>query len=300
MANAREILNRMKSIQDTMKITNAMYMISSSKLRKAKKMRDDAEPHFHAVQDAIDNILKHMPDIEDDFIADKEKKSEKKPRRAYIVVTADKGLAGAYNHNIIKLALEDMKNDSDEIHLFVVGKIGRDFFEKKEMPIEENFKYTIQNPSIGRARIIAEKVIEHYLNDEFDEVYIVFTEMLNAMQSVAHTVKLLPLERPDADEKSAFNDDMEYVPSVKAVMDNIVPNYITGYIYGALVEAYASEQNSRMIAMKSSTENAGEMLRELGIEYNRVRQAAITQEITEVVGGARAQKNKRKKKKQTS
>lgn len=298
MANAREILNRMKSIQDTMKITNAMYMISSSKLRKARKMEEDAEAHFYAIQNDIDNILKHMPDVEHEFIASKEEKNGK-PRKAFIVVTADKGLAGAYNHNIIKLALEDMQR-ANEAYLFVVGKIGRDFFEKHNIKIEENFKYTIQNPSIGRARIIAEKVIEHYKNKEFDEVYIVFTEMINAMKSTAHTVKLLPLERPEEDAKSEFQDDTEYVPSVETVIDNIVPNYITGYIYGALVEAYSSEQNSRMVAMKSSTENAGEMLRELSIEYNRVRQAAITQEITEVVGGARAQRKKRNKKKQSS
>lgn len=298
MANAREILNRMKSIQDTMKITNAMYMISSSKLRKARKMEEDAEPHFYAIQSAIDNILRHMPDIEHEFIAGKDGKKDN-PRRAFIVVTADKGLAGAYNHNIIKLALEDMKN-AEEVHLFVVGKIGRDFFEKHGIEIEKNFKYTIQNPSIGRARFIAENVIDHYRNKEFDEVYIVFTEMINALKSTAHTVKLLPLERPEADEKSEFNDDTEYVPSVKDVIDNIVPNYITGYVYGALVEAYSSEQNARMVAMKASTENAGEMLRELGIEYNRVRQAAITQEITEVVSGARAQRKKRNSRKQSS
>ncbi|MBQ9887454.1 MAG: ATP synthase F1 subunit gamma [Lachnospiraceae bacterium] len=294
MANAREILDRMKSIQDTMKITNAMYMISSSKLRKARKMEEDAEAHFYASRQALDDVLKHVPEIEHVYIADEKDENISEPRKAFIVVTADKGLAGAYNHNIIKMALEDIEKTKN-YHLFVVGKIGRDFFEKHNMKIERNFKYTIQNPSIGRARIIAETVLEHYLNGEFDEVYIVFTEMLNVMQSEVKTAKLLPINRPKAGEESSLKEDTEYVPSVEAVIDSIVPNLVTGFLYGALVEAYSSEQNSRMVAMKSSTENAGEMLKELGIEYNRVRQAAITQEITEVVAGAKAQQAKRKK-----
>ena len=293
MANAGEILSRMKSIQDTMKITNAMYMISSSKLKKAKKMEEDARAHFTAVQDTINNIMNHMPDMEHEFIEDK-KVRKACGRKAFIVITADKGLAGAYNHNVIKSAVEDIKK-ADENYYLVIGRAGRHFFEKHGIKTDENFKGNIQNPDIGQARNITEIIIGRYRNREYDEVYIVFTEMINAVKSLVHTVKLLPLERRADKADERFEENMEYVPLVKAVIDNIVPNYITGYIYGAMVEAFLSEQNSRMTAMQSSTENAAGMLDELRREYNRTRQDAITQEISEVVGGAKALRRKKDK-----
>ena len=294
MADAVEILSRMKSIQDTMKITNAMYMISSSKLKKAKKMEEEAKPHFMAIQDTINNIINHMPDIKHEFIADKDVR-EASGRKAFIVITADKGLAGAYNHNVIKPAIEDIKKVSENYYI-VIGRIGRIFFEKHGIKTDENSEGTIQKPDMGQARNITEIVIGHYRNREFDEVYIVFTEMINAVKSLVHTVKLLPLESRAEKQTDGFEENIEYVPSVEAVIDNIVPNYITGYIYGAMVEAFLSEQNSRMMAMQSSAENAARLLDELGREYNRARQDAITQEISEVAGGVRAQRRKVKPK----
>lgn len=297
MANAREILDRIKSINDTKKITSAMYLISSSKLKKAKNALNATEPYFFALQSAISGILNHTDShlIHERYFEEGRKKPESERKKAYIVVTADKGLAGAYNHNVIKMAQEQLEKNKDH-RLYVIGQVGLHYFQHIHSNIEEDFRYSIQNPSINRARNIAETVLEEYLNKNLDEVYIIYTKMINSMTSQAEMIKLLPLNRKhfvEDDETFVHSDqytDFTFIPSAHSVFQNIVPNWISGLVYSALVEAYCSEQNSRMMAMQASTDNANEMLRELKIVYNRVRQAAITQEITEVISGAKAQK----------
>ena len=298
MASTREIQDRIKSINDTKKITSAMYLISSSKLKKAKNALINTEPYFYTLQSEIARILK-----DDDTISSHQKYFEEgmtKPKEerkiGYIVVTADKGLAGAYNHNVIKIAQEQMLQHPNH-KLYIVGQVGIHFFEHQKIEFDPSFKYSIQNPSISRARRIAETMLDLFMKDEIDEVYIIYTKMINSMASEAEMLKLLPLEKGEFSTKEAEEDekyeDFVFIPSAESVFKAIVPNWISGLIYGALVESYCSEQNARMMAMQSSTDNANEMLRELNIIYNRVRQAAITQEITEVISGAKAQKNKR-------
>lgn len=292
MAGAREIQSRMKSIQDTKKITSAMYMISSSKLKRAKVLLDAADDHFYAIQNAIARVVRHFPDIEHPYFGHKVF-DKKNVRSAYIVVTADKGLAGAYNHNVIKLAQEQMGQSENNI-LYVVGEIGRHYFENKKIKIDEQFRYTVQNPTIHRARMIAGRMIELYKSGEVDEVHLIYTRMINSMESEAESYQILPLKKVkyEIDLGIDVPDDMEYLPSPEAVLENLVPNYATGLIYGALVEAYVSEHNARMMAMEAATDSATDMIRELSVQYNRVRQGAITQEITEVSSGAKAQKGK--------
>lgn len=294
MANTKEIQTRMRSIQDTMKITNAMYMISSSKLKKAKASMEAATDHFYAIQSSIARILRHVPDIDNPYFGSDKPDSEK--RIGYIVVTADKGLAGAYNQNVMKLVQKELDANKNG-ELFVVGQIGRSYFEKKGYNIHRHFQYTAQNPSIHRARVISEEILVRYNKKELDEVYIVYTKNINGMESEAEMFQLLPLSKKDFSLSHGIElmvgDTTRYLPSPNDVLNSIVPNYITGYIYGALVESYACEQNDRMMAMDAATGNAKEMLRQLSIDYNRVRQAAITQEITEVIAGAKAQKKKK-------
>lgn len=224
MANTKEIQTRMKSIQDTMKITNAMYMISSSKLKKAKKALDDADAHFFAIQNSIARILSHVPDIENIYLETEVHESEK--RVGYIVITADKGLAGAYNQNVMKMVQNEL-NKNPKGELFVVGQIGRSYFEKKGYNIHRHFQYTAQNPSIHRARVISEEILVRYNEKRLDEVYIVFTLNKNGMDSEAKMVKLLPLSRADfhSDDES---DTPTYLPSPNDVMNAIVPNYEIG------------------------------------------------------------------------
>lgn len=297
MANAREIQSRINSIKSTVKITNAMYTISSSKLKKARKALTDTEPYFYGLQRTISRIIRHIPEIEDPFLDARPDIKKEDRKIGYIVVTADKGLAGAYNHNIFHLAQEQIDKGGNPM-LFVVGELGQNYFAKKGIPVEADFRYTVQQPNMSRARIIEEKIVDYFLSGKLDEVYMIYTRMVNAMKMVPEIQQLLPLPRAEFSSGVPIDvhlEEFRMEPSPQAVIDAIVPNYIAGFIYGGLVESYSSEQNSRMMAMQAATNSAQEMLEELSITYNRVRQAAITQEITEVISGAKAQKNKRKK-----
>ena len=295
MANIREIQTRINSVKDTMKITNAMYMISSSKMKQAKKKLEDTEPYFYALQGEISRILRHVPDLEHPFFDMREKIPAEERKIGTIVVTADKGLAGAYNHNVVKLAEEILARPGHH-KLYIVGELGRHYFAKHGVEIENSFQYTVQKPTMHRARDISGVLIDEFRHGNLDEIHIVYTRMENSVQADAETLRLLPLEKSSFNEmKMPLNVHREAIalyPSVEAVMKAIVPNYITGMIYGCLVEAYASEHNARMMAMKSATDSAESLISELSIVYNRARQAAITQEITEVCGGARAQQKK--------
>lgn len=296
MATAREIQSRIKSIQDTMKITNAMYMISSSKLKKAKKSLAQTQPYFDGLQNTIRRMLRHVPEMEHPFFENGKGQNQK---RGYIVITADKGLAGAYNHNVIKLTEDCLKQDGENL-LFVVGEFGREYFSRRSIPIDTNFGYTVQDPTLSKSRDIAARVIGLYLEGSLNEVYVVYTQTVNAMTVEAKALKLLPLTKERFREEipaDVHAEEIRLVPSAQNVIDNVVPDYVTGFIYGALVESFCSEQNARMMAMQAATDSAQKMLHSLRTDYNRVRQGAITQEITEVIAGAKAQKKKKQKRK---
>jgi F-type H+-transporting ATPase subunit gamma len=318
MANAKEIQNRIRSIQDTMKITRAMYMMSSMKLRKAKQQLENTEPYFFGLQDQISSILYHFPDMEHIYFDNRSSdNAESFKKKAYIVLTGDKGMAGAYNHNVIKEA-QALCDNSDNYMLFVVGEIGRQYFLGQGYPVKEDFRFTATNPSMHRARVITELIVDMYNRKQIDEVYVIYTKMANSIKEEVDVRQLLPLKTHQFikqemlekqkesfskdgdgydDNEEHYDNDGNFLiyPSPKKVLKKVVYNYVTGFIYGALVEASASEENARMMAMQSATDNAEEMLKDLSVQYNRVRQAAITQEITEVIGGAKALKKKKRK-----
>ena len=318
MANAKEIQNRIRSIQDTMKITRAMYMMSSMKLRKAKQQLENTEPYFFGLQDQISSILYHFPDMEHIYFDNRSSdNAENFKKKAYIVLAGDKGMAGAYNHNVIKEA-QALCDNSDNYMLFVVGEIGRQYFLGQGYPVKEDFRFTATNPSMHRARVITELIVDMYNREQIDEVYVIYTKMANSIKEEVDVRQLLPLKThqfikqemlekqkesfskdgdgyDDNEEHYDYDGNFLIYPSPKKVLKKVVYNYVTGFIYGALVEASASEENARMMAMQSATDNAEEMLKDLSVQYNRVRQAAITQEITEVIGGAKALKKKKRK-----
>ena len=294
MANAREILGRMKSIKDTMKITNAMYMVSSSKLQKARRDLKNTEPYFHMIQDGLAKILNVAPEAGNDYFDERPERSGNDRRKGFLVITADKGLAGAYNHNIIRSTEESAAMQAQNM-LFIVGQVGRHYFERKNIPIDISFNYTAQNPTMNRARHIAKILVELFEEEKLDEVYVIYTKMVNSMTVEPVTKKLLPLkeEHIEIRDENNYYENAEFMPDAQTVFNNIVPDYVAGFIYGALIESYCSEHNARMMAMETATDAASEMLKQLGVQYNRARQAAITQEITEIIAGSRAQKKNR-------
>lgn len=291
--NMREIKSRIKSINQMRQITKAMKLISASKLKKARAQLEETLPYFNKVRETIADILAHSGDIECDFFDIRDEKQGKK--KAYIVLTGDKGLAGGYNSNIIKLAEKNIGEDKENALLLVAGNTGRSYFTRKGYKLLEEFDYAVQNPNLHRAREIGETIFDLYRKREVDEVYVVYTEMKSAIALEPRILKLLPLEikalreEVRADE-IVIDERLKYEPSPTAVLNVLIPKYIKGIVYGTLVESFTSEQNARMTAMDSATKNADEMLEKLNLYYNRARQAAITQEISEIVGGAAALK----------
>ena len=291
MANRKEIRDRMKSIQETMQITNAMYLISSSKLKKTRRQLESVEPYFEKIQSTISDILLHSQELSHPFFDKREEVKEKKV--GYVVITADKGMAGSFNQNVCRLAEQSFEKNQ-QAYLFLVGQMGRHYFNKKNVMIDGEFLYTAQNPTVYRANRIAATLLDLFKNGLLDEVYIAYTRMVSTVNLKPEIIKLLPLDRqnlkhPDG-MPSKYEQVATYVPSPEVVLSSLVPNYVKGIIFGCLVESFSSEQAARMTAMKSACDNAKEMIRDLSLQYNRARQAAITQEISEIVGGAEALK----------
>ena len=294
MAGLREISGRIRSVGDTLKITNAMYMISSTKLRRAKKEAELNNPYFEALQDLFLGIIHTSDHIDHRYTDRRPEKKGADRSHAVIVVTADKGLAGAYNHNVVRLTEQVFLSREEKIVLYVVGEAGRQYFASKKVHLEGQFKYTAQNPTLHRARVICDTILEEFNSGRVDDVSIVYTGMKDQLTSEARVMHLLPIVPSEVDGRGdmeeSYDDDLSFHPSVNEVMDIIVPDILVGYIYSALVDSYCSEQNDRMMAMDAADRNGNEMIRHLSIEYNRERQAMITQEITEVAAGAKAQK----------
>ncbi len=300
MANIREIRERIASIEQILKITNAMYLMSSSKLKKARKAHDDTKPYFDTLQETIEDILEHTPHTRQKYFERRSDIPEDKRKKGFIIITADKGLCGSYNHNVLKLAEVELKKAFDNnCYLFVLGQVGRMYFMRRNNDVDHStidgeFLYTTQNPTLYRAREIAEIVIEKFEKKELDDVYLLYTEMVGN-EFETKTVRLLPFERrhfgKDKDGTLKKLPKASFHPSPEEVMNYLIPNYAKGLIYGAMVEAFCCEQQARMTAMDAATTSAKDMIKELRLLYNRARQAAITQEISEIAGGAKALEN---------
>ncbi|KNY28509.1 ATP synthase F1 subunit gamma [Pseudobacteroides cellulosolvens] len=290
MANMREIKSRIKSIKETRQITKAMKLISAAKLKKARQQLDQTKPFFDKVRATIGDILMHSGNLDNIFFDLRNEKEGKK--KCYVIITGDKGLAGGYNHNIIKLSEGELKKHPDSL-LLVAGHMGRGHFVRKKYNVDMEFDYPVQNPTIYRARDVAEKILGLFKSGEVDEVFLIYTKMVTSITLEPVLMQLLPLTIEDLREdvnaaEVKIDESLAYEPSPQAVFDVLIPKYVKGIIYGALVEAFTSEQNARMSAMDNATTNADEMLKILNLNYNRARQAAITQEISEIVGGAAA------------
>ena len=297
MSNTKEIKNRINSVKNTQKITNAMYLISSTKMRKAKEELDRTRPYFYMQEHEIRRIFQTEIDVTSPYFYPKTGRKTAETY-AYLIITADKGLAGAYNHNVLKMAEEEMEKHK-KVKLYVVGEYGRRYFTKRKVHIEQSFLYTAQNPNFTRAREISSILLDEYDNKRVDEIRIIYSDMENELQSTVKMIRLLPFDRKDfwtkKEDRNERDIHYEFYPSVDEVLNRVIKGYVAGCIYGALVDSFSAEQNARMTAMNSANQNAEDLLSDLQLEHNRVRQWAITQEITEVAAGAKGQMRKRKK-----
>ena len=294
MESLRDIRNRINSVQKTMKITNAMYLMASSKLKKARKALDETEPYFESLQRAISKIILHTDLTNERFFATDNEIPQDQIRQGYIIITSDRGLAGAYNHNVCRMAEEELKKYPYDV-LFCIGQSGHSYFNRHpelSFRMDEEYSFSAGTPSLWQARDLADHIIELFLSGELDAVHVIYTKMQNALVTTTEMIQLLPLHGElfpsnKVVETETYIEDFD--PSPSAVLRKVIPNYVKGILYGTMVESYAAEQNARMAAMDSATENAKEIVSNLSLEYNRIRQAAITTEITEVVSGAAAQ-----------
>ena len=293
MASAKEIKSHIASVRDTQKITNAMYLIASTKMRKVKRELDQTRPYFDAIQGEIKRIFRTVRVGENQYFYPPSGVEHDLPGSyGYLVITADKGLAGAYNQNVLRLAQERMVKHSGDNKLFVVGEYGRQYYLSRHIPIEKSFLYTAQNPTLQRARDICDLLLDLYQKRELRKIFVLYTDLAGGMEATARCVRLLPFHRTlfaDTVEREV-KQPFQFFPNVEDVLDNIIPSYVTGFIYSALVDSFCSEQNARMSAMDSANRNAQELLDDLSAQFNHARQSAITQEITEISAGAQAQR----------
>ena len=296
MAGTKEIKSHIDSVRETRKITNAMYLIASTKLRRARQELDNTRPYFESLRREIKRIFRTAEEgtVDSPYFYPMEGEPPLNKPSACLVITADKGLAGAYNQNAIREALKLLKIHPDT-QLYVVGEYGRRFFASQNIPIEHSFLYTAQNPTMARAREISALLLDGFCGDRLDRIYVVYTDMEDGMAYEAKCTRLLPFHRAHFADTSAeppVNAPFEFLPDINTLLDSLMPSYVSGFIYSALIDSFCCEQQARMTAMDSANQNAEKLLGELSMEFNRVRQSAITREITEISAGARAQRQR--------
>ncbi len=283
--NSRDIKSRIKSVNSTMKITKAMELVATAKLRKARSQLDRTRPYSLAVIESIQEILANSGKINHPYLDVREVK-----KRLFIVLTADRGLCGGYNTNVNKL-VESQVSDLSSVKLLIVGGKARNYFTRRNYDIVDSFIGISEEPIFSDAKHIGEVALDLFKRGEVDEVNVVYTHFKSTISYEPRVLKLLPAESlkedPQKDKRQAL---IEYEPSPEVVLGYLVPKYVFGAVYGALIEASASEQGARRVAMESATDNAEDIIKDLDLLKNRARQAAITQEITEIVSGANALK----------
>ena len=299
MASTKEIKNRIKSVGDTQKITNAMYLIASTKMRRARKSAEETRPYFDLLRREIHRIFAFDADIKSRYHDSAVDENASGGRVGILVITADKGLAGAYNQNVVKEA-QALIDRSEEYHLYVVGDYGWRYFRTHGYNVYEDFKHSMHEPSLAMARDITREMLVNFDAAEYDRLYVCYTEYTGGMSAgVTMHDRLIPFDKddfmPEGDEQATEASGVfMYEPDMETVLERSLQSYLVGYVYAALVNSYSSEQSARMMAMDAANENASELLDKLTLEFNHLRQNAITQEITEVSSGARSLKRKKK------
>lgn len=283
MASMKEIKRRRNSIQSTEQITKAMKLVATVKLQKARLKAEQSKPYFTLMYDTISSMLSKSLNIGHKYLVPGEQ-----GKKAVIAVTANRGLAGGYNNNIVKLVSSSF--NKDEAKIYSIGKKGKDGLERKGFEIAGEYHNVIEEPMYQDATDITTELLYAFERGEISEIYIAYTEFKNTVVHIPRLLKLLPISIDNIQMQEDDKDKaiMNYSPNEEEVLNAIVPKYMASIIYGALQQALASENGARMTAMDNATNNADELIEKLGLQYNRARQGAITQELTEIVAGANA------------
>lgn len=283
MASMRDIKRRKGSIQSTQQITKAMKLVSIVKLQRAKQNAEKSQTYFHCMYNTVHSILRRTQNLEHKYL-----KSGESGKKAIIVITSNRGLAGGYNSNVIKLITQGELANED-LAIYAIGKKGKDALAKN-YEIRADYSDVIEDPVYAEAMKISKEVLSAFENGEISEIYLAYTGFKNTVVHIPTLLKLLPVEVSE-EEETAQEDDpvmMNFEPEDEEALNLLIPKYITSLIYGGMIEAIASENGARMQAMDAATSNAEEMIEDLTLLYNRARQGSITQELTEIIAGANA------------
>jgi F-type H+-transporting ATPase subunit gamma len=278
----RDIKREIKSKQNTKQITKAMEMVAASRLRRAQQSAEAARPYSDKIKEVVASIAAGSKGVKHPMLQSREVR-----KTGYLVITSDRGLAGGYNANVLRKVMQTIREkhkSTDEYSVFVIGRKGRDFFKKRNIPIVQEVTGVPDSPSFADIRSVATTAVRKFEEGAFDELYLVYNRFNNAISQTPVEKKLLPLEDVGASGGAAAG--YEYEPSAEGVLEVLLPRYAETLIYSAVLEGKASEFGARMTAMGSATKNATKIINSLTLQYNRARQAAITQEISEIVAGA--------------
>ena len=283
MANLKDIRNRIKSVKSIQKVTKAMKMVAAAKMRRAQEHMEEARPYAQRLTEVIQHLL---PDVDREILDLLDVRSVN--RVAYVVVTSDRGLAGSFNTNVLKKAQKEIdiigKNNAD---IFCIGKKARDYYKQREYTIIDSHTDFWNELYYGDAIRIGKGIISHFTEKRVDEIHVVYNEFVNVANQYVESEKLLPLE---FEEEESVQLDRLYEPDKNELVKSLIPRHLNIQVWKYLLESFASEQAACMVAMENATENAEEMIKDLTMEFNKARQASITKEILEIVGGAEALK----------
>lgn len=280
----REIKRQIKSVQNTRQITKAMEMVASAKLRKAQEKAQASRPYKEKLKEVVSSIASGSEEISHPMLVSRPVK-----RTAYIVITSDGGLVGGYNANLLRAVMDTIKAkhaSTEEYGLFVIGRKGRDYLSRRNQPVVHSVTDLSDSPNFSDIKSLAYSAVQGFELGEYDEVFMCYSRFINAISQIPTVDRLLPFDKVESEGATA---EYEYEPSPEGVLEMLLPKYAETLIFSALLEGKASELGAKMTAMGSATKNATEMINQLTLTYNRARQAAITQEITEIVAGANAQ-----------
>ena len=281
MASLKDLRNKIKSIKSIQQVTNAMKMVAAAKLRKSQENMENSRPYTNSIEDMINHLI---PDIDRSILPILESREANK--RLLLVITADRGMAGAFNANVIKKT-EQILNEfnSKNCFLICIGKKSHDYFKRRDYQILESHRDFWNSLNINQAIDIGNTIVSKYIDREFDVVDVIYNEFISVGSQRIIAKKLLPIEY---DSEKKVKSDIIYEPSKVSIVKTLIPKHLNVQLWQFLLESNASEQAARMVAMENATDNAGEMISDLSIEYNKARQAAITTEIIEIVSGANA------------